>query len=181
MGGSTVLEIKTIGDEVLKQKAKKVAKKDIASRMDFINEMKEIMHKNGKAVGIAAPQVGISEQIIVIEIKDTPTYLNTKPLPLTIMINPRVTPLTKEKADGYEGCSSAIAIMGIVPRYKKILVEYIDEKGKNHKLELEDFQARVVQHEVDHLKGIMFFERVKDTKTFITRENHRKYVLKIEE
>ena len=172
-----MLEIKTIGEDVLKQKAKRILKKDIINKKELIKEMTDLMRES-KGLGIAAPQIGVSEKIVVIEIEENPNYPNLIKLPLTVMINPKVTPIGKEKIDGYEGCLSVPEIRGVVARYKKISVEYTDENGERYIKEFEDLQARVVQHEVDHLDGIVFIERVQNPKTFITYENYKKYVLK---
>jgi len=172
-----MLEIKTIGEEVLKQKAKRILKKDIIHKRELIRKMTDLMRESN-GLGIAAPQVGVSEQIVVIEIGENPNYPNLVKLPLTVMINPEITPIGEEKSDGYEGCLSVPEIRGVVARYKKISVEYTDESGEMHTKEFEDLQARVVQHEVDHLDGIVFIERVHNPKTFITYENYKKYVLK---
>ncbi|HBY21346.1 MAG TPA: peptide deformylase [Clostridiales bacterium] len=172
-----MLEVKTIGEEVLKQKAKRIFKKDIVGKKELIKEMTELMRVS-KGIGIAAPQVGVSERVVIIEIEENRNYPDLKKLPLTVMINPKVTPIGKEKVEGYEGCLSVPEIRGVVARYKKILVQYLDENSELHKKEFEDLQARVVQHEVDHLAGIVFIERVQDKKTFITYENYKKYVLR---
>lgn len=170
-----LLEIRTIGDEVLKQKAKRIKKKDIPSRKELIKEMLEELRDKATGVGIAAPQVGFSEQIIIIEIPPDEKHPEVE-MPATIIINPKITVLDKEKENMYEGCLSVGEgdIAAIVPRYKRIKVEYLNENGEEQILELEGFKARVVQHEVDHLKGIMFLERVKDLKSITTSENLKK-------
>ena len=170
-------EIKTIGEEILKTMAKEVELTLIKDKMGIVDEMVKIMRAN-KGVGIAAPQVGVAERIVVIEIGDNERYPNVAKMPLTIMINPQIYIIDGEKEDGYEGCLSVPGIRGLVPRYKRIKVDYINEKGEAQIKELEGFPARVAQHEIDHLNGIVFIERVEDKKSFITDENYSKFILK---
>ena len=167
-------EIKHVGEKVLQQKAEIV--KDIDLKQELIQDMIKIMREN-KGVGIAAPQVGISERIVVIEINKNERYPDAPSFPLTVMINPEVKYLTNEVEEGHEGCLSVPGIRGIVPRYKRVSVKYLDEFGSPKEDTLEGFPAKVVQHEVDHLEGIVFIERVKDLKTLITNENYFKYIL----
>ena len=169
--------IKTIGEEILKTIAQEVDLTLIKKKRQLIEEMIKIMRAN-KGVGIAAPQVGAAERIVVLEIGNNERYPDAAKMPLTIMINPQISIIDGEKEDGYEGCLSVPGIRGLVPRYKKIKVEYVNQKGEVQKKELEDFPARVAQHEIDHLKGIVFLERVEDSKSFITDENYFKYILK---
>ena len=167
-------EIKQIGEQILQKKAAVV--KDIDSSQELIQDMINIMREN-KGVGIAASQVGVSERIIVIEVNKNERYPDAPSFPLTVMINPVVTNLSEEMEEGYEGCLSVPGIRGIVPRYKEIRVNYIDNYGNNKEDIFEGFPAKVVQHEVDHLEGIVFVERIRDLKTLITTENYFKYVL----
>ena len=169
-------EIKTIGEQVLKEIAKEVPIEKIQEKLDLINEMIEIM-RCSKGVGIAAPQIGVLEQIVIIEIQENERYPNIEKMPLTIMINPKLNIIDEEKVDGYEGCLSVPGVRGVVPRYKWIQVEYLDEKGQQHTMMLDGFPAKVAQHEVDHLNGIVFLERVEDKRSFITNENYFKYIL----
>ena len=166
--------IKHVGEKVLQQKAEIV--KDIALKQELIQDMIRIMREN-EGVGIAAPQVGISERVVVIEINKNERYPDAPSFPLTVMINPEVKYLTNEVEEGYEGCLSVPGIRGIVPRYKRVSVKYLDEFGSPKEGTFEDFPAKVVQHEVDHLEGIVFIERVKDLKTLITNENYFKFIL----
>ncbi|MDD2212242.1 MAG: peptide deformylase [Clostridia bacterium] len=171
-----MIELKTIGDEVLKKIAQEVPRHEIQQKDTLINEMISIMREN-VGVGIAAPQIGVSERIVVIEIEENKRYPNVEKMPLTVMINPKIKILDSEIEDGYEGCLSVPGIRGIVPRYKKIEVEYLNMNGQEERKVLENFPAKVVQHEVDHLEGMVFLERVIDKKSFITNEDYKKYIL----
>lgn len=166
-------EIKQIGEKILQQKAEIV--RDIGSKKELIKDMIKIMRDN-KGIGIAAPQVGVSERVVVIEIDKNERYPDAAPYPFTVMINPEIEYLTDEVEEGYEGCLSVPGIRGIVPRCKYVRVKYLDESGSIKEDILESFPAKVVQHEIDHLEGIVFIERVKDLKTLITNENYFKYI-----
>jgi peptide deformylase len=170
-------DLKVIGDEVLKWIAKEVPVDQIEEQAEIINKMIETMRDN-IGVGIAAPQIGISDRIVVIEIQENKRYPNAKKMPLTVMINPEITIVDQEKEDGFEGCLSVPGIRAIVPRYKKIKIDYLSQNGEKEMMFLEGFPARVAQHEVDHLNGIVFLEKVIDKKSFITDENYKKYILK---
>jgi peptide deformylase len=171
-----MIELRTIGDQILKEIAQEVPKNEIQQKDTLINKMISIMREN-VGVGIAAPQIGVSERIVVIEIEENERYPNVEKMPLTVMINPKIKILESEIEDGYEGCLSVPGIRGIVPRYKKIEVEYLNVSGQKERKILEKFPAKVVQHEVDHLDGMVFLERVIDKKSFTTNENYKRYVL----
>lgn len=122
--------------------------------------------KDSKGVGIAANQVDITKRIVVIGFEDNSRYPDEKPIPITALINPMFTPISDEMAEGWEGCLSIPGLRGWVPRYTKIYYEYQDITGKRHAVNAEGFEARVIQHECDHLDGVVFPARIQDFRQF---------------
>jgi len=116
--------------------------------------------------GIAAPQIGVSARVVIFELKDNPRYPHITPVPYTVLVNPLVTPLTAEQDEGWEGCLSVPGMRGLVPRYRRLCYRGFDQHGASVERTVEGFHARVVQHEVDHLDGILFPQRVRDMRDF---------------
>jgi len=116
--------------------------------------------------GIAAPQIGVSARVVIFELKDNPRYPHIAPVPYTVLVNPLVTPLTAEQDDGWEGCLSVPGMRGLVPRFRRLRYRGFDPYGAPLERTVEGFHARVVQHEVDHLDGILFPQRVRDLRDF---------------
>ena len=116
--------------------------------------------------GIAAPQIGVSARVVIFELKDNPRYPHLTPVPYTVLVNPLVTPLTAEQDDGWEGCLSVPGMRGLVPRFRRLRDRGFDQYGAPLERTVEGFHARVVQHEVDHLDGILFPQRVRDLRDF---------------
>jgi len=116
--------------------------------------------------GIAAPQIGVSARVVIFELKDNPRYPHISPVPYTVLVNPLVTPLTAEQDDGWEGCLSVPGMRGLVPRFRRLRYRGFDQYGAPLERTVEGFHARVVQHEVDHLDGILFPQRVRDLRDF---------------
>jgi peptide deformylase len=112
--------------------------------------------------GIAAPQIGVSARVVIFELKDNPRYPHLTPVPYTVLVNPLVTPLTTEQDEGWEGCLSVPGLRGLVPRFRRLRYRGFDLRGAPIDRTVEGFHARVVQHEVDHLDGILFPQRVRD-------------------
>ena len=133
--------------------------------------------KNG--LGIAAPQIGINKRIILVGAKkEKIQYNDAEEIPITAMINPTWRKLSEDADTQYEGCSSVPEIRGKVERYKEIELTYYNENGEKIVKELKGFFARLIQHECDHLDGIVFLERVKGHNGFATLENLNKYNLR---
>ncbi|MCA0403176.1 MAG: peptide deformylase [Proteobacteria bacterium] len=128
---------------------------------DLIDTMKA---ENG--VGIAAPQIGINKRIIIFGFTENKRYPNKPPIPLTVLINPEVRILSNELVYGWEGCLSVPGLRGLVPRYSQIEYSGFDEKGQFVKRIVDEFHARVVQHEYDHLNGILYPQRMEDMTYF---------------
>jgi peptide deformylase len=131
----------------------------------LIADMDDTMrHLNG--AGIAAPQIGVSARVVIFELLDNPRYPQIAPVPYTVLVNPLVTPLTAEQDEGWEGCLSVPGMRGLVPRFKRLRYQGFDQYGAPIDRTVEGFHARVVQHEVDHLDGILFPLRVRDLHNF---------------
>lgn len=130
-------------------------------------------------VGLAAPQVGKSLAIAVIRIRPLPHRPKVKKLDL-VLINPKVIEIAKTKKQMWEGCISAglksAGVFARVPRYQKVVVKYYDEIGRQHQRKLTGLPAQVVQHEIDHLDGTLFVDRVEDTKTYMTYSEYIKRI-----
>lgn len=175
MIGYTLLNIKGIkkmvkkllrmGDQRLNNKAPSVDSICSAEIQQVIDELIEAMRHYG-GVGIAAPQIGYFLQIMVIEMDSNPRYPNELPIPLTVFINPQLEILTEERESGWEGCLSVPGYRGLVPRYTKLHYRAYDRDGQLFEGEAVDFHARVIQHECDHLNGILFPMRVEDMTQF---------------
>jgi len=130
-----------------------------------VNDMKETMNEQG-GVGIAAPQIGCNLRIIMFGFDHNERYPNEKAVPFTILVNPIIEPLCDDMIDGWEGCLSVPGIRGLVPRYNKIHYTGYDLAGNLIDRIAEGFHARVIQHECDHLDGILFPRRIKDMRFF---------------
>ena len=161
-----VLEIAKMGNPVLRLRAKEVAPKEISSpeTQRLIDDMIDTM-RAASGAGIAAPQVSISKRIVLVEVGRNPRYPDAPHIPLTVLINPKIEPLTDVREPGWEGCLSVDNLRGIVSRPLKIHVEFLDRDGKSHDMIAEGFFARAIQHECDHLDGVLYIDRVDDTRT----------------
>ncbi|MFQ5916860.1 MAG: peptide deformylase [Candidatus Methylomirabilales bacterium] len=171
----SILKIAQMGNPVLRHPADPVPVKSITSPIlqKFIDDMIETMQEyNG--VGLAAPQVHESLQVVVIEAQDNPRYPDAPMIPLTVLINPTVETLGDETDEDWEGCLSIPDIRGRVPRCREVRVRAHDREGKELDFTAKDFFARVIQHEHDHLQGILFLDRMPklDTLTYMP-EYHR--------
>lgn len=172
---------------ILRQKALEVEKNHITSYeiQNLITSMIETM-RAAPGVGLAAPQIGVALQVVVIEDKEEyfidmlseiKVERGRKPIPLHVMINPKVTFLVNEKTYFFEGCLSVNGCSRITPRVKKIKVEYFNEKGEHKEVIADGWYARIIQHETDHLKGILFTD-ISNNKSEIsnTTENRNKWL-----
>lgn len=126
--------------------------------------------------GLAAPQIGVGLRVCVMEVKDNPRYPYKPPIPLTVLVNPRLTPLGEETFESYEGCLSVPGLRGVVRRHVGVRVDARDVEGGAIEREVWGVSAGTYQHECDHLDGVLFVDRVEDTRTFATwdafREHH---------
>jgi peptide deformylase len=153
-----------MGDPLLLRVAAPVTRFD-AELQQLIADMDDTMRALSGA-GIAAPQVGVSARVVIFELKDNPRYPHITAVPYTVLVNPLVTPLTAEQDEGWEGCLSVPGMRGLVPRYRRLRYRGFDQYGAPLDRTVEGFHARVVQHEVDHLDGILFPQRVRDMRDF---------------
>src|SRR6478609_2529007 len=165
-----VREVLRMGHPVLREKSKPVEKTGTAELRALISDMKETMAaKNG--AGLAAPQIGVSQRVVIFGVEQNPRYPDAEEVPFTVLVNPKLTMLTREVEEGWEGCLSVPGMRGVVPRYTKLRYTGFDEKGNAIDREVEGFHARVVQHECDHLDGILYPQRMTDMSRFgFTRE-----------
>jgi len=116
--------------------------------------------------GLAAPQIGVSQRIVIFGVEANPRYPEVEPVPTTVLINPVIEFLGKETEEGWEGCLSVPGMRGIVRRYTKLRYSGFDQRGRPVAREVSGFHARVVQHECDHLDGILYPMRIKDMRLF---------------
>lgn len=161
----SVKEILRMGDLRLLQPALPVESPTDASIQQLIEDMFDTMRLAG-GVGIAAPQIGVALQVVIFGFEKSERYPDAEPVPETILINPLITPLTDDEVSGWEGCLSVPGLRGEVPRFTSIRYEGLDEKGHPIDRTVDGFHARVVQHECDHLRGILFPMRIRDYARF---------------
>jgi peptide deformylase len=170
-----ILKIAQMGNPILRRPTEPVPEKSITSPIlqRFIDDMIETMREY-HGVGLAAPQVHESLQVVVIEAQENPRYPDVPHIPLTILINPVVEATTEEMEEDWEGCLSIPDIRGKVPRHREVRVGAYDREAQRLDFTAKDFFARVIQHEHDHLQGILFLDRMRklDTLTYLT-EFHR--------
>ena len=177
-----ILKVARLGHPVLREIAEPVAVEIIRSAevQRFIDDMIDTMHEYSGA-GLAANQVHTLSQIAVIEVAGNPRYPDAPEIPLTVVINPVVTPLTEEMEDGWEGCLSVPDMRGMVPRYTAVRLEYYDREGNRQEVDAKDFFARVIQHETDHLNGMVYIDRMRDLRTLSHIAEWNKHWLGIRE
>ena len=154
-----------MGDPRLWQKSEPVSDFRSSSLKELLVDMRDTMaHLNG--AGLAAPQIGVGLRVVIFGVKENPRYPGVEEVPDTVLINPVLTPLSDEMEEGWEGCLSVPGMRGWVPRYSKLHYRGRDEKGMPFERTVEGFHARVVQHEVDHLEGVLYPMRIKDFTRF---------------
>ncbi|MES2637154.1 MAG: peptide deformylase [Pseudomonadota bacterium] len=162
------MAIKTVlkmGDPILLQKASSVTQFNTSDLHALIQDMQDTMaYMNG--AGIAAPQIGVSLQVVIFGVGDNPRYPDAEQVPYTVLINPTLTPIQDEMDDDWEGCLSVPGMRGIVPRYTRLHYTGFDQFGAPIDRLVSGFHARVVQHECDHLDGILYPMRIKNLKDF---------------
>ena len=161
----TVREILRMGDPRLLRVADKVEAFDTPELHALIADMFETMHAASGA-GLAAPQIGVNLQLVIFGFAKNERYPDAPPVPETVLINPVLKPLAEEIEEGFEGCLSVPGLRGSVPRYTKLHYEGFDQYGNAIRRDADGFHARVVQHEVDHLLGILYPMRIRDFSRF---------------
>ena len=160
-----IRDVLRMGDPRLLQKSRPVAKFKTKELAELLADMRDTMaHLNG--AGLAAPQIGVLLRVVIFGVTSNPRYPDIEPVPDTVLINPRITPLSDEIEEGWEGCLSVPGMRGWVPRHRRLRYAGFDEQGKRFEREVEGFHARVVQHECDHLDGILYPMRIRDLAKF---------------
>jgi len=154
-----------MGHPLLLQCAAPVERFGTAELRELVADMDETMRALNGA-GIAAPQIGVSARVVIFELKDNPRYPHIAPVPYTVLVNPQLTPLGEEENEGWEGCLSVPGLRGLVPRFTRLRYQGLGLDAEPIDRTVEGFHARVVQHEVDHLDGILFPQRVRDLRNF---------------
>jgi peptide deformylase len=177
-----ILKVARLGHPVLRRAARPVPVEAIRSPevQRLIDDMIETMREYDGA-GLAANQVHTLRQVAVIEVEANPRYPDAPSIPLTVVINPVVTPLTDEREDGWEGCLSVPDMRGMVARYTAVRLQCYDREANPVDVVAKDFFARVVQHETDHLQGIVYLDRMSDLRTLSHIAEWNKHWLGIRE
>ena len=165
------LDIVEIGAPILKQKAKPVPDLSDETLQTLIDDMLVTLKKSN-GVGIAAPQVNHALRIIIVASQPNERYPTAPLMSPVAMVNPTITHLSDEREFGWEGCLSVPGKRGFVPRSCFLALTYFDRKGIKREVEYTDFLARIVQHEIDHLDGICFVDRVTDTSQIVSEETY---------
>lgn len=171
------------GDPKLRQKSKRLSKKDIASPeiQKLIANMHHTLSSLQLGVGLAAPQVGENVALFVINIQPLPHRPEAIPFE-AVVVNPKITKLIGKPKQLWESCISSgdgqAGFFAKVPRYPRLELEYQDERGRLHKEKFSGLPAHVIQHEVDHLAGMLFVDRVTDSKTYITYQQYIERIVK---
>jgi peptide deformylase len=166
----SVREVLRMGHPMLRERAKPVEKLATRELRELIQDMKDTMASLNGA-GLAAPQIGVSQRVVIFGVEQNPRYPDAEEVPFTVLVNPKITLLTREVEEGWEGCLSVPGMRGVVPRYTKLRYTGFDQEGNPIDREAEGFHARVVQHECDHLDGILYPQRMTDlSKLGFTKE-----------
>jgi peptide deformylase len=177
-----ILKVARLGHPVLRQVASPVDPGLVLTPQvqRFIDDMIDTMREYDGA-GLAAPQVHTLQQIAVIEVLANPRYPDAPAVPLMVLINPVITPLTDEMEEGWEGCLSVPDMRGRVPRHTAVRLQCLDREGQAVDLVAKDFFARVCQHETDHLNGIVYLDRMRNLSTLAHIAEWNKHWLGIRE
>lgn len=158
-------EVLRMGDARLLCKAGEVRRFDTPELHALLKDMRDTMLAMD-GVGLAAPQIGIDLRVVIFEVNQNPRYPDAETVPQTVLINPVLTPLSDAMEEGWEGCLSVPGMRGLVPRYTHLRYQGRDEYGALIDRTVSGFHARVVQHECDHLDGILYPMRIRDMKNF---------------
>lgn len=162
MASRTVLRM---GDPRLLQRAEPITNFGSSELDALLADMRDTMHELD-GVGLAAPQIGVSLRVVIFEVNANPRYPDAESVPQTVLINPVLTPLSDEMEEDWEGCLSVPGMRGLVPRHTQLRYQGRDEKGVLIDRTVSGFHARVVQHECDHLEGILYPMRMRDMRNF---------------
>jgi len=175
---SEILQISQLGNPVLRRKSQFVQNiQDDRIQQLIDNLISTVQHAHG--VGIAAPQVARGDRLFIVASRPNLRYPQAPKMEPTAMINPRIIASSTETVKDWEGCLSIPGIRGLMPRSRSIEIEYTSRDGQLHKQELTDFVARIFQHEHDHLDGIMFLDRVENTRELMTEDEYQQQFVKL--
>jgi peptide deformylase len=161
----TVRDILRMGDARLLRQAEPVTQFATPELRALIDDMFDTM-RAANGVGLAAPQIGVNLQLVIFGFRENMRYPDAPAVPETVLLNPHLTPLSDETEDGWEGCLSVPGLRGMVPRWRHLRYEGVDQHGQPISRDVDGFHARVVQHECDHLAGILYPMRIKDFSRF---------------
>ncbi|MGN6827550.1 peptide deformylase [Paucibacter sp. M5-1] len=160
-----VRELLKMGDPRLLRVAKPVTEFGTPALRELVADMLDTM-KAANGAGLAAPQIGVDLQLVIFGFERNERYPDAPPVPLTVLINPLITPLSDAMEEGWEGCLSVPGLRGVVPRHSQLRYSGFDLEGLPIEREATGFHARVVQHECDHLLGVLYPMRIKDFSRF---------------
>lgn len=150
-----------MGEPLLREVAAPVRKFGTDALTALVRDMDDTMRALNGA-GLAAPQIGVSLRVVIFEVQSNPRYPQVAPVPYTVLVNPVLTPIGDEQEEGWEGCLSVPGLRGLVPRWRHLRYQGFDALGAPIDRTVEGFHARVVQHEVDHLDGVLYPQRIRD-------------------
>jgi peptide deformylase len=160
-----IREVLRMGDPRLLAVASPVVEFGTPELTDLLNDMQDTMHSLHGA-GLAAPQIGVGLRVVIFGFEENSRYPDEDAVPFTVLINPELTALGDSQDEGWEGCLSVPGMRGLVPRYRDLRYTGFDAQGNSIDRTVKDFHARVVQHEVDHLDGILYPRRIRDLTQF---------------
>ena len=160
-----IREVLRMGDPRLLQVSAPVQQFDTPELAALLQDMQDTMAALNGA-GLAAPQIGVPLRVVIFGVARNPRYPDAEEVPFTVLCNPVLTPLGEELEDGWEGCLSVPGMRGLVPRHLRLRYSGFDQSGRRIEREASDFHARVVQHECDHLDGILYPMRIRDMRMF---------------
>jgi len=171
----TIRQVLKMGDPLLLNIAEPVHDFKSQALKVLIEDMQDTMHALNGA-GLAAPQIGVSLRVVIFGVEKTPRYPDAEEVPYTILINPKLTFLDDEMEEGWEGCLSVPGLRGYVERPRKVRVNFLNEKGEEKEILAEGFLATVLQHELDHLEGVLYVDRIKDFKLLSYQEEFEQFI-----
>jgi peptide deformylase len=160
-----IRDVLRMGDPRLLEVATPVREFGTPELTALLTDMQDTMRSLDGA-GLAAPQIGVGLRVVIFGLERSTRYPDAEAVPYTVLINPELTPLGEEMEDGWEGCLSVPGMRGLVPRHQRLRYRGLDARGEPIDREVTGFHARVVQHEVDHLDGILYPRRIKDLRSF---------------
>jgi peptide deformylase len=160
-----IREVLKMGDPRLLEVAQPVARFGTPELENLLSDMQDTM-RNLNGAGLAAPQIGVGQRVVIFGFEDNPRYPDADAVPFTVLINPTLTPIGDIQVEDWEGCLSVPGMRGLVPRHRELRYTGFDAAGTPIDRTVRDFHARVVQHEVDHLDGILYPRRIRDLTQF---------------